>query len=153
MSSSASTTQSMASAARRLSGAFSSAAGQAGAWVSGHLIPTSSTASQNITSLSNAYDTATDGAVAGTTELQGSIRDATGQRVENAYGSEARVIAGNADASVENVSATMGDAAKVASGGAMVTSGLRGASSTQDRQELKESLNKRDEDVWNDVSI
>jgi len=158
-SSSASGTGTLASTARRMSNAASNAAGQAGAWVAGHVIPTTTSATHTVNSLNNAHEYVADGYSAGSTEVGTALTDAAGQRVQNAYGADARAVLANSGASVGNVGTALGSAAVVTSGAGLATAGIKGAAGVQTKQQeiedhdVTESRVDAEEEAWNDVSI
>lgn len=131
--------KSLASAARRMSNAVGTVAGQAGTWVTEHLVTTTTPASQTLNSLSNAHDSMADGYDAGSAEVGGALADAAGKRVENTYGTQARKVLDNTGSSAGNV-------------------GTAGAAGAQPKQRDIKDTGKaahanEDEDAWNDVSI
>ncbi|KAH9943581.1 hypothetical protein B0H21DRAFT_779706 [Amylocystis lapponica] len=141
-SSSASGTQSIATRARSLSNAVSSAASQAGAWVAGRLVPTTATNTENLASVS---DSATDSVGAGSAEMHSSLDEAAGEPVQNEYGVDARDLAGDVGASAGNVGTVIGDAA-------LATAGAAGTQVRQ--QEVQDAQVEFDDgEIWKDVSI
>ncbi|KAF9817917.1 hypothetical protein IEO21_03111 [Rhodonia placenta] len=150
--------KSLASAARRMSIAVGTVAGQAGTWVTEHLVTTTTPASQTLNSLSNAHDSMADGYDAGSAEVGGALADAAGSRVENAYGTRAREVLDNTGSSAGNVGAAVGDVALATSGASLLTQGFKGAAGALPKQRDIKDTGKaahanEDEDAWNDVSI
>ncbi|TFY60917.1 hypothetical protein EVJ58_g4844 [Rhodofomes roseus] len=145
-STSASGTGTLTSAVGSVTGLVSSAAGQAGAWIAAHVVPTNTPATQTLSSMSNAWDTTSDGYVAGTTEVKSAVADAAGVRVETEFGRDTRAVAEDAGVSVQNVSTAVGDVLVTASGTGLATAGLKGAAGTQLReQEAKDQTEEEDE--------
>ncbi|KAH9841153.1 uncharacterized protein C8Q71DRAFT_702214 [Rhodofomes roseus] len=145
-STSASGTGTLTSAVGSVTGLVSSAAGQAGAWIAAHVVPTTTPATQTLSSVSNAWDTTSDGYVAGTTEVKSAVADAAGVRVENEFGQDTRAVAEDTGTSVQNVSTVVGDVLVTASGTGLATAGLKGAARTQLReQEAKDQTEEEDE--------
>lgn len=116
------------------------AAGQARAWIASHVVPTTAPATQTLSSVSNAWDTASDGYVAGTTDVKSAAADAVGARVENELGEDARAVAEDTGLSAQNVSTAVGDVLLTASGPGLATAGLKG----QKEQEGKDKKLERD---------
>ncbi|KZT01957.1 uncharacterized protein LAESUDRAFT_662823 [Laetiporus sulphureus 93-53] len=152
---SADTTSSIASAASRMSASISHAAENAGMWMAEHLVPNSPPAThQTLSSLSNAYDTAADGYGAGAGEVKDALADAASARIENAYGREAREVAGDVGASAQNVGGALGEVVVGTSGATIATAGIKGAAGAKaDQRESEDWLDDREDDAWNDVSI
>ncbi|KZT66482.1 hypothetical protein DAEQUDRAFT_674869 [Daedalea quercina L-15889] len=143
-SSSASGTGAIASAVGGVTGLVSSAAGHAGAWIASHVVPTTTPATQTLSSASNAWDSASDGYVAGTAEVKSAVGDAAGVRVETELGKDARAVAEDAGASVQNASAAVGDVLVTASGPGLATAGLKGAAGAQLKEQEEKDQKKED---------
>ncbi|KAI8977791.1 hypothetical protein BD414DRAFT_517035 [Trametes punicea] len=133
--SSVSGTQSLANAAHWVSGALTSAAASAGAWIAGTLVPTEPKATEQLDSAARSVSAVVGGVAEGTKEVKDTLKDAAGAVVENDYGKEARNVAGNVGQSVNNVSAVAGDVATVTSGAALAIAGLQGAASRQNEEQ------------------
>lgn len=125
----------------------SSAAGQAGAWIASHIAPTTTPTTQTLSSMSNAWDTASDSYAASTTEVKSAGADAVGVRVENELGRDARAVVEDTGTSVQNVGMAAGDVLLTASGPALATAGLKGAAGAQLEQlEDKEDKEGKDDE-------
>jgi len=125
-SASASGTQSMAMKARSFSTAVSSAASQAGTWFADHLIPTTSTQTEKLASLSAAPDSVADGVVGASAEGNAALEDGSG----TGAGAHSMSAAGNTAAS--------------ATTGQTVVNGRDSGSA---------AFSLDDEEAWKDVSI
>ncbi|KAI0370752.1 hypothetical protein BV20DRAFT_1035699 [Pilatotrama ljubarskyi] len=133
--SSVSGTQSLANAAHWVSGAVTSAASSAGAWIASTLVPTEPSATEQLTSAARGVSTVVQGVSEGTKEVKDTVKDAAGAVVENDYGEEAREVAGSVGQSVGNVGAVAGDVATVTSGAALAVAGLQGAAGRQNEEQ------------------
>ncbi|CCM03958.1 uncharacterized protein FIBRA_06113 [Fibroporia radiculosa] len=140
--STASGTATLASAARRMSDAVGSVAGQAGAWVAGH-ITASSSPSETLISLSNASDIATGEFSTGAAEVRSAVSDTAGLRIEYAHGEQAREVLENMGECVQNVGAAAGNVAVATSGVGIAAAGIKGDAQSDGRQGISTA---KDED-------
>ncbi|KAI0354450.1 hypothetical protein OH77DRAFT_1404967 [Trametes cingulata] len=132
-------TQTLANAAHWVSGAVTSAASSAGAWIASTFVPTEPAATEQLTSAARGVSTAVQGVAEGTKEVKDTLKDAAGAVVENDYGEEAREVAGSVGQSVGNVGAVAGDVATVTSGAALAVAGLQGAAGRQNEEQREAS--------------
>ncbi|KAI0824434.1 hypothetical protein BC628DRAFT_1322728 [Trametes gibbosa] len=142
----ASGTQSVADAAHWVSGAVTSAASSAGAWIASTFVPKQPSATKRLDAAAGGVSAVVDGISAGAGEVKEAVKGAAGEVVENDYGAEVRGVAGDVGQSVANVGAIAEDAATVTSGAALAVAGLRGAAKRQDeeQQAVSESQGERD---------
>ncbi|KAH9850995.1 hypothetical protein C2E23DRAFT_887020 [Lenzites betulinus] len=131
----ASSTQSVADAAHWVSGAVTSVASSAGAWIASTFVPTRPSATENLDAAARGVSTIVEGISTGVGEVTDTVQDAAGEVVENDYGAEARDVAGNVGQGVANVGAVAKDAATVTSGAALAVAGLQGAAKRQDAEQ------------------
>ncbi|KAL7278248.1 hypothetical protein ACG7TL_008224 [Trametes sanguinea] len=134
-SSSASGTQSVANAAHWVSGAVTSAASSAGAWIASTFVPTDPAATDNLNSVARGISTVVHGVAEGTRDVKETLQESAGDVVDHQYGGEARGVSGDVGQSVNNVGAVAGDVATVTSGAALAVAGLQGAASRQDEEQ------------------
>ncbi|OSC97157.1 hypothetical protein PYCCODRAFT_1448146 [Trametes coccinea BRFM310] len=130
-SSSASGTQSVANAAHCVSGAVTSAASSAGAWIASTFVPTDPAATDKLNSSARGVTAVVHGVAEGTKDVKETLQESAGDVVENDYGGEARDIAGDMGQSMDNVGAV----ATVTSGAALAVAGLQGAASRQNKEQ------------------
>ncbi|KAI9059863.1 hypothetical protein FKP32DRAFT_1595878 [Trametes sanguinea] len=133
--SSVSGTQSVANAAHWVSGAVTSAASSAGAWIASTFVPTEPGATEKLNSTARGVSTVVHGVAKGTKDVKDTLKESAGDVVENDYGEEARGVAGNVGQSVNNVGAVAGDVATVTSGAALAVAGLQGAAGRQNEEQ------------------
>ena len=151
-STSASGTGALATAVGSVTGLVSSAAGHAGAWIASHVVPTTPPATQALASTANAFDTAADGYTAGSGDVKAAVADAAGTRVETGLGPDAREVAEDAGATAQNVGEAAGDVLVTARGPALATAALKGAASTQlKEQEDKDRGEEEEEEAEEDI--
>ncbi|KAI0631438.1 senescence-associated protein-domain-containing protein [Trametes polyzona] len=137
--SSATGTQSLANAAHWVSGAVTSAASSAGAWIASTFVPTRPEATAQLDSAARGVSIVVQGVSEGVGEVKDTLKNTAAAVVENDYGEEARTVTGNVGQSVANVGAVAGDAATVTSGAAFAVAGLQGAASRQDAEQREVS--------------
>ncbi|CDO76654.1 hypothetical protein BN946_scf184986.g7 [Trametes cinnabarina] len=124
-------TQSIANAAHWVSGAVTSAASSAGAWMASTFVATDPAVTEKLESAARGASAVATGVMEGTRDVKDTLKTSAGDVVENDYGEEAREVAGNAGQSVNNVGAVAGDVATVTSGAALAVAGLQGAAGRQ----------------------
>ncbi|OSC98110.1 hypothetical protein PYCCODRAFT_1418346 [Trametes coccinea BRFM310] len=134
-SSSASGTQSVANAAHWVSGAVTSAASSAGAWIASTVVPADPTATDKLNSAARGLTAVVHGVAEGTKDVKETLQESAGDVVENDYGGEARDIAGDMGQSMDNVGAVAGNVATVTSGAALAVAGLQGAASRPNKEQ------------------
>ncbi|OJT03973.1 hypothetical protein TRAPUB_5302 [Trametes pubescens] len=128
-------TQHVADAAHWVSGAVTSAASSAGAWLASTFVPTRPEATAQLDTVAGGASAVVQGVAGGVGEVKDALQDAAGAVVENNYGKEARGVVGGVGRSVANVGAVAGDAATVTSGAALAFGGLQGAAGRQDAEQ------------------
>lgn len=137
-------TQSIVDAAHWVSGAVTSAASSAGAWIASTFVPTRPEATEQLDAAARGASSITQGVVEGAGEVKDTLKDAAGAVVENDYGAEARGVVGGVGQSVANVGAVAGDAATVTSGAALALAGLQGAAGRQDAEQRELEGDRRE---------
>ncbi|KAL1943550.1 hypothetical protein VTO73DRAFT_3995 [Trametes versicolor] len=137
-------TQSIADAAHWVSGAVTSAASSAGAWIASTFVPTRPEATAQLDAAARGASSIAQGVVGGAGEIKDTLKDAAGAVVENDYGAEARGVVGGVGQSVANVGAVAGDAATVTSGAALALAGLQGAAGRQDAEQRELEGDRRE---------
>ncbi|KAI0773132.1 senescence-associated protein-domain-containing protein [Trametes elegans] len=132
-------TQSVANAAHWVSGAVTSAASSAGAWIASTFVPTQPGATEQLNAAARGVSDVAQGVTEGTKEIKDTLKDAAGTVVENDYGEETREVVGDVGQSVGNVGAVAGDVATLTSGASLAVAGLQGAAGRQNEEQREVS--------------